>query len=305
MARQSKDSHCSFCGTPKSETLMLIEGLDAYICDKCVTQANVLLAQELGNKKGKAFDESFKLLKPAEIKAHLDQYVIGQYDAKKVLSVAVYNHYKRLSQKIDKDEVEIEKSNIMLVGETGTGKTLAFLTATFHHLLTHEPKGSGQPRAIIMAPTRELAVQIHQDAKILADKAGLRLGLIYGGEGYDTQRQLLENGVDILIGTTGRLIDYLKQGLYDLSQIQVVVLDEADRMFDLGFIKDIRFMFNRMPPATERLSLLFSATLSYKVQELAFEKMNQIVFCFRRFVFHHSPIGFLGFTITEHFIHSR
>jgi ATP-dependent Clp protease ATP-binding subunit ClpX len=103
---------------------MLIEGMDAYICDKCVTQANVLLAQELGNKKSKAFDESFRLLKPAEIKAHIDQYVIGQDDAKKVLSVAVYNHYKRLSQKIDKDEVEIEKSNIMLVGETGTGKTL-------------------------------------------------------------------------------------------------------------------------------------------------------------------------------------
>ena len=78
MARQSKDSHCSFCGTPKNETLMLIEGLDAYICDKCVNQANVLLAQELGNKKGKAFDESFKLLKTAEIKAHLEQYVIGQ-----------------------------------------------------------------------------------------------------------------------------------------------------------------------------------------------------------------------------------
>lgn len=103
---------------------MLIEGMDAYICDKCVTQANVLLAQELGNKKSKAFDESFRLLKPAEIKTHIDQYVIGQDDAKKVLAVAVYNHYKRLSQKIDKDEVEIEKSNIMLVGETGTGKTL-------------------------------------------------------------------------------------------------------------------------------------------------------------------------------------
>lgn len=161
--------------------------------------------------------------------------------------------------------------------QTGTGKTLAFLTATFHHLLTHEPRGSGQPRAIIMAPTRELAVQIHQDARALAEKSGLRLGLIYGGEGYDSQRQLLEKGVDILIGTTGRLIDYLKQDLYNLSQIQVVVLDEADRMFDLGFIKDIRFLFNRMPPATERLSLLFSATLSYKVQELAFEKMNQPV----------------------------
>ncbi len=124
MAKQSKDSRCSFCNSPKHETLMLIEGMDAYICDKCVTQANVLLAQELGNKKSKSFDDSFKLLRPAEIKAHIDQYVIGQDDAKKVLSVAVYNHYKRLSQSIDKDEVEIEKSNIMLVGETGTGKTL-------------------------------------------------------------------------------------------------------------------------------------------------------------------------------------
>ena len=121
--------------------------------------------------------------------------------------------------------------------QTGTGKTLAFLTATFHHLLTHEPKGSGQPRAIIMAPTRELAVQIHTDALLLAKHSGLKLALIYGGEGYDSQRQLLENGADILIGTTGRLIDYMKQGLYDLKQIQVVVLDEADRMFDLGFIK--------------------------------------------------------------------
>ena len=124
MAKQNKESRCSFCNSPKQDTLMLIEGMEAYICDKCVTQANVLLAQELGNKKNKALEQSFNLLKPAEIKAHIDQYVIGQDDAKKVLSVAVYNHYKRLSQKIDKDEVEIEKSNIMLVGETGTGKTL-------------------------------------------------------------------------------------------------------------------------------------------------------------------------------------
>jgi ATP-dependent Clp protease ATP-binding subunit ClpX len=125
MAKQLKESRCSFCGSGKQDTLMLIEGLDAYICDKCVTQANQLLAQELGSKKAKALDSNITLLKPAEIKAHIDQYVIGQDDAKKVLSVAVYNHYKRLSQKINmEDEVEIEKSNIMLVGETGTGKTL-------------------------------------------------------------------------------------------------------------------------------------------------------------------------------------
>jgi ATP-dependent Clp protease ATP-binding subunit ClpX len=125
MAKQTKESRCSFCGSSKQDTLMLIEGLDAYICDKCVVQANQLVLQEFGNQKSRNVDASLKLLKPLEIKQHIDQYVIGQDDAKKVLSVAVYNHYKRLSQKVNKDdEVEIEKSNIMLVGETGTGKTL-------------------------------------------------------------------------------------------------------------------------------------------------------------------------------------
>jgi ATP-dependent Clp protease ATP-binding subunit ClpX len=125
MAKQIKESRCSFCGSSKQDTLMLIEGLDAYICDKCVVQANQLVQQEFGNSKTKNVEASLKLLKPLEIKQHIDQYVIGQDDAKKVLSVAVYNHYKRLSQKVSKeDEVEIEKSNIMLVGETGTGKTL-------------------------------------------------------------------------------------------------------------------------------------------------------------------------------------
>lgn len=125
MAKQNKESRCSFCGSGKQDTLMLIEGLDAFICDKCVAQANQLLVQELGNKKAKSIDASVTLLKPLEIKQHIDQYVIGQDSAKKVLSVAVYNHYKRLSQKVNlEDEVEIEKSNIMLVGETGTGKTL-------------------------------------------------------------------------------------------------------------------------------------------------------------------------------------
>ncbi len=103
---------------------MLIAGLDAHICDKCVTQANQILAEELSVRKSKTAQSTVTLLKPTEIKTHLDQYVIGQDDAKKVLSVAVYNHYKRLNQKVDKDEVEIEKSNIIMVGETGTGKTL-------------------------------------------------------------------------------------------------------------------------------------------------------------------------------------
>ena len=125
MSKNNKDIKCSFCGSGKQDTLMLIAGLDAHICDKCVTQANQILAEELSVRKSKSSQASITLLKPTEIKSHLDQYVIGQDDAKKVLSVAVYNHYKRLNQKVDKDdEVEIEKSNIVMVGETGTGKTL-------------------------------------------------------------------------------------------------------------------------------------------------------------------------------------
>lgn len=124
MSKSSKDIKCSFCGSGKQDTLMLIAGLDAHICDKCVAQANQILAEELSVRKTKSTGSSLTLMKPLEIKKHLDQYVIGQDEAKKVLSVAVYNHYKRLNQKVEKDEIEIEKSNIIMVAETGTGKTL-------------------------------------------------------------------------------------------------------------------------------------------------------------------------------------
>ena len=124
MTKNSKEIRCSFCGAGKQDSLMLIAGLDAHICDKCVNQANEILAEELKIRKVKASPTTPSVLKPSEIKSHLDQYVIGQDDAKKILSVAVYNHYKRLNQRVEKDDVEIEKSNIIMVGETGTGKTL-------------------------------------------------------------------------------------------------------------------------------------------------------------------------------------
>jgi ATP-dependent RNA helicase RhlB len=127
---------------------------------------------------------------------------------------------------------------------------------------------------MILAPTRELAVQIHRDAVALGQFTGLKLGLVFGGTGYESQRKQLEEGVDILIGTPGRIIDYFKQRVFDLKAAQVMVLDEADRMFDLGFIKDIRFLLRRMPHPEKRLNLLFSATLSHRVQELAYEHMN-------------------------------
>src|SRR5262245_45492502 len=130
------------------------------------------------------------------------------------------------------------------------------------------------PRALILAPTRELAVQIHRDAEILGQYTGLTLGLAFGGVDYEKQRRTLEAGVDILIGTPGRIIDFFKQHVFDLRSVQVLVLDEADRMFDLGFIADIRYILRRLPQPEDRLNMLFSATLSQRVLELAYEHMN-------------------------------
>jgi ATP-dependent RNA helicase RhlB len=159
--------------------------------------------------------------------------------------------------------------------QTGTGKTAAYLVALFNRLeTTQPPKGEPGPRALIVAPTRELAVQIHADAQVLGKHLPYKLGLAFGGTDYDKQRSELAAGVDVLIGTPGRLIDFFKQRVFGLRRVQVLVLDEADRMFDLGFIKDIRFVLRRLPEREHRLNMLFSATLSYRVLELAYEHMN-------------------------------
>jgi ATP-dependent RNA helicase RhlB len=161
--------------------------------------------------------------------------------------------------------------------QTGTGKTAAFLVALFNRLLTDlgQPnRPVNAPRAIVIAPTRELAVQIHSDAVGIGKYTGLKLAIVFGGVDYEKQRKILEDGVDVLIGTPGRVIDYFKQHVFDLRHIQVAVMDEADRMFDLGFIKDIRFILRRLPHPELRLTMMFSATLSHRVMELAYEHMN-------------------------------
>lgn len=159
--------------------------------------------------------------------------------------------------------------------QTGTGKTAAFLLAALHHLMeTPVADQAVGPWAVILAPTRELAVQIHRDAELIGRYTGLKFAVVYGGTGYESQRRQLESGVDVLIGTPGRLIDYFKQGVFRLANVEVVVLDEADRMFDLGFIADIRYLLRKMPPADQRINMLFSATLSNRVMELAYEHMN-------------------------------
>jgi ATP-dependent RNA helicase RhlB len=154
--------------------------------------------------------------------------------------------------------------------QTGTGKTIAFLLATFQRLLTNQDAqkpASKQPRALILAPTRELAIQIVKDAELLNSHAGLRIVIAHGGKDYQRQRDAIDDGCDVLIGTPGRLLDFHKQRVFNLNNIEAVVLDEADRMFDLGFIKDVRFFLRRLPSPEKRLGMLFSATLSYKVTE--------------------------------------
>ena len=173
--------------------------------------------------------------------------------------------------------IALEQKDVAGQAQTGTGKTAAFLIAAFQRLINDpvEFDGPRQPRVFTLAPTRELAVQIANDAEVLGRHTGLKIGVAFGGTDYEKQRRILEEGVDLLIGTPGRIIDYFKQGVFKLDYVQVAILDEADRMFDLGFIKDIRYLLRRLPKPGKRLNMLFSATLSHRVMELAYEHMNE------------------------------
>jgi ATP-dependent RNA helicase RhlB len=171
--------------------------------------------------------------------------------------------------------IAISGKDVAGQAQTGTGKTAAFLIAIFSRLLLGEKSGrEGGPRALILAPTRELVVQIEKDAQLLGGHCGFSIQAIYGGVDYMKQRNALREGADIVIGTPGRLIDYLKQNVYNLKKIEALVIDEADRMFDMGFISDLRFILRRLPPFDKRQNMLFSATLNRRVMELAYEFMN-------------------------------
>jgi ATP-dependent RNA helicase RhlB len=165
--------------------------------------------------------------------------------------------------------------DIAAQAQTGTGKTAAFLIAVFSRMLSKpSPELGASPRALIIAPTRELVVQIDAEAKLIGGPAGFKTLPVFGGIEYMKQREDLSKNADILIGTPGRLIDYLKQKVYSLKRTEFLVIDEADRLFDMGFISDLRFMLRRMSPYDKRQSMLFSATLSNRVLELCYEHMN-------------------------------
>ena len=159
--------------------------------------------------------------------------------------------------------------DLYVQSQTGTGKTAAFLIVIFQRLLT-EPLLSGK-KAIIMVPTRELAVQVEEEAKLLGKHLPFRAGSFYGGVGYTQQQQMLRDNVQILVGTPGRVLDLNQSGVMNLMEIAFLVLDEADRMFDMGFYPDLRKLIKVVPPADRRQTMLFSATLNAWVKNLAWE----------------------------------
>jgi ATP-dependent RNA helicase RhlB len=157
---------------------------------------------------------------------------------------------------------------------TGTGKTAAFLVTVISRLLAMPDRKSGLPQAIIMAPTRELSRQIYEEAQVLSRHTDITLLEVVGGIDYKEQAEGLAKGTDIVIGTPGRIIDYYKQGILKTQDIKFLVIDEADRLLDLGFEKDMRYILRKLPHYEKRQSMLFSATLSHRVLELTYEYMN-------------------------------
>ena len=166
--------------------------------------------------------------------------------------------------------------DVVAQAQTGSGKTAAYLLTVFTHFLRVPRETPPEtPRALIVAPTRELAVQIAHDAEGLGHHAGIRTHVVFGGLDYRKQREILERGTDLLIGTPGRLIDYHKKGSYSLRKTEMVVIDECDRLFDMGFAEDLRWILRRMPHPTERQSMMFTATLSQRVMTLGWRQMNK------------------------------
>jgi len=163
----------------------------------------------------------------------------------------------------------LDGQDLYVQSQTGTGKTAAFLIVIFQRLLSESMLGG--KKAIIMVPTRELAVQVEEEAKALGKYLPFKIGSFYGGVGYSQQHQLLKDNVQILVGTPGRVLDLNKSGHMNLMDIAFLVLDEADRMFDMGFYPDLRKLIRVVPPVDRRQTMLFSATLNTYVKNLAWE----------------------------------
>ena len=209
--------------------------------------------------------------------SHLSGTELESYDLPEPVRAGIRDAGFRFATPIQEKVLPLALAGRDVAGQaqTGTGKTAAFLISGMTRLLRRPaPEPRRGPRFLAVAPTRELALQIRQDAEKLGARTGLAILAVFGGVDYRKQRDDLRLHPDILIGTPGRLLDYEQQGATSFRGIEVLVIDEADRMFDMGFIRDLRKIFRRCPPYDRRQSMLFSATLSPRVMELAYEHMN-------------------------------
>lgn len=195
----------------------------------------------------------------------LDERLMKGIDAAGYVSCTPVQEKVINASKIDG---ESKGSDLYVQSQTGTGKTAAYLIAVISQMLKDENK---EKKCLILAPTRELAVQIEEEAKVLVGTSGLKAFSVYGGVGYEKQISKLKKGVDIIIGTPGRIIDLEEGGNLVLSDAKFCVIDEADRMFDMGFYPDLRKILKCLPDAQERQTMLFSATLNSYVKNLAWE----------------------------------
>jgi ATP-dependent RNA helicase RhlB len=173
-------------------------------------------------------------------------------------------------------EITLQGEDVAVQSQTGTGKTAAFLITLFEHIVKN--KGSQRNKALIIVPTRELAVQIEKEARMLNRHASLAIGSFFGGVGYASQLASLKNGIDIVIGTPGRLLDLCEKRHLNLKHFGFLVIDEADRLFDMGFLPDITKIIRRLPPRHARQNMLFSATLNRVSQKIAIEHMTHPAF---------------------------
>ena len=170
----------------------------------------------------------------------------------------------------------LQGMDVAVQSQTGTGKTAAFLITLFERMIYD--RASKRKKALIIVPTRELAVQIEKEARLLNRHLGFAIGSFYGGVGYAGQLALLKNGLDIVIGTPGRLLDFSERGYLKLKDIGILVIDEADRLFDMGFLPDIKKLLQKMPPRNARHNMLFGATLNCISRKIAAEYLNRPVF---------------------------
>jgi ATP-dependent RNA helicase RhlB len=208
---------------------------------------------------------------------HLTETLLSSYDLPEEVRRGITDARFVFATPIQEKTLAIALAGRDVAGQaqTGTGKTAAYLIATFSRLLRAHSKADPRgPRALVVAPTRELVVQIDAEAKLLGAHTGLSTLAVFGGIDYRKQRDALRKRPDLLVGTPGRLLDYEQQGATTFRDVEVLIIDEADRMFDMGFIRDLRRILRRCPPYDRRQTMLFSATLSPRVMELAWEHTN-------------------------------